>query len=174
MNHMSCGLETDDCCFDYIELTLIEVIYLNNKINKILKSDVRSEVIRNAVGVFKKIGKIRRLLDKDGDDPGADKQNLIETYNQKKILCPLNRGGKCCLYEYRPIQCRLYDVSENMIDLASVHVMLFNISKNVFFAFSGSFLEKDSLSFSLAETVSGKFVQEYFHYLAYLATAPNN
>jgi protein-tyrosine phosphatase len=174
MNHRSCGLETDDCCFDYIELTLIEVIYLNNKINRILKSDIRSEVIRNAVDVFKKIGQFRRLLDKGGDDSGADKQNLIETYNQKKILCPLNRGGRCCLYEYRPIKCRLYDVSENMIDLASVHVMLFNISKNVFFAFSGSFLEKDSLSFSLAETVSGKFVQEYFHYLAYLATASND
>jgi protein-tyrosine phosphatase/Fe-S-cluster containining protein len=174
MNRMNCGLETDDCCFEYVELKLIEAIYLNNKINRILKSDVRSEVIHNAVDVFKKIGQIRRLLDKGGDDPGADKQNLIETYNQKKILCPLNRRGRCSIYEYRPIQCRLFGVSENVIDLVSVHAMLFNISKNVFFAFSGSFLEKDSLSFSLAETVSGKFVQEYFHYLAYLATASND
>ena len=174
MNHMRCGLETDDCCFDYIELTLIEVIYLNNKINRILKSDVRSEVIRNAVDVFKKIGQIKRITDKSRNDAELDKQCFIETYKQKKILCPLSRGRRCCLYEYRPIQCRLYDVSENIIDLASLHVMLFNISKNVFFAFSGTFLENDSLSFSLAETVSGKFVQEYFHYLAYLATASND
>ena len=167
---VSCGLRQVDCCFKYIDLQLIEVIYLNNKINRALKSDVRSEVIHNAVDVFKKIGGIKRLLDKDKDDPEANKHNLIEIYNQKKILCPLNRQGKCCLYAYRPIQCRLYGVSEYVIDLVSVNAMLFNISKNVFFAFSGSFLEKDSLSFSLAETVSGKFVQEYFHYLAYLAT----
>ena len=168
---VSCGLRQIDCCFKYIDLQLIEVIYLNNKINRILKSEVRSEVIHNAVEVFKKIGQIKRLLGKNGDDLEADKKKLIETYNQKKILCPLNREGRCCLYEYRPIQCRLYGVPEKRIDLVSINTVLFNISRNIFLAFSGSFLEKDTLSFSLSETVSGKFVQEYFHYLAYLATA---
>jgi hypothetical protein len=59
------------------------------------------------------------------------------------------------------------------MDIDMVNNMLLNISRNVFFAFTGSFLEKDTLSFSVAETVSGKFVQEYFHYLAYLETGSN-
>ncbi|MGD9333733.1 MAG: hypothetical protein PVJ50_01980, partial [Desulfobacterales bacterium] len=110
-----------------------------------------------------------RNLDNKGNDPEVNKKNLIAAYNKEKILCPLNRKSKCCLYPYRPIRCRCYGMSEERIDLNLVNTMLSDISRNVFFSFSGSFLEKDALAFSMAETVSGKFVQEYFHYLAYLA-----
>ena len=165
-----CGLGTDECCFQYVELRLIEVIYLNNKMNRTLKSNVRSEVIQTAVEVHKKTRVLQRDPENKGEDLEANKKNLVAAYNKKKILCPLNKESKCCLYPYRPIRCRIYGVSENRIDLDLVNNMLSDISRNVFFAFSGSFLEKDALCFSMAETVSGKFVQEYFHYLAYLAT----
>ncbi|MGD2029090.1 MAG: dual specificity protein phosphatase family protein [Desulfobacterales bacterium] len=165
-----CGLETDECCFQYVDLSLIEVIYLNNKMNRTLKSSVRSEVIQKAVEVYKKTRALQRVSENKKNDPEANKKNLIAAYNKKKILCPLNRASKCCLYPYRPIRCRCYGIPENRLDLGLVNTMLSDISRNVFFAFSGSFLEKDALCFSMAETVSGKFVQEYFHYLAYLAT----
>jgi len=42
------------------------------------------------------------------------------------------------------------------------------VSRNVFFALSGSFLEENALSFSLDEMVSGRFVQKYFYYLSSL------
>jgi len=170
----SCGLETDECCFHYVDLQLIEVIYLNNKMNRTLKSNVRSEVIQEAVEVYKKTRALQRILDNKGDDSEANKKSLIDAYNKEKILCPLNRESKCCLYQYRPIRCRFYGMPEKRIDVDLVNNMLSDISRNVFFAFSGSFLEKDGLSFSMAETVSGKFVQEYFHYLAYLATGSND
>ena len=163
-----CGMSTDECCFKYFDLQLIEVIYLTNKMNRTLKSDLRSDVIHEAVEVYKKTTNLRRILDGEKNDPEAYKKNLIEAYNRKKILCPLNRESRCCLYEYRPINCRLYGVPEMSIDFDFVHDILSDISRNVFFAFAGSFLEKDILFFSMAETVSGKFVQEYFHYLAYL------
>ena len=162
----SCGLETDDCCFEYFELQLIEVVYLNSTMNRILKSDVRSDVIHQAVEVYKKIRKLRRLLDSKEDDPDAAKNSLIEAYSREKILCPLNRESKCFLYEYRPIRCRFHGVPEKSIDFDWVSDMLFNISRNVFFAFSGFFLEDKTLAFSLADTISGKFVQDYFYYLA--------
>ena len=164
-----CGLETDECCFQYVDLRLIEVIYLNNKMNRTLKSNERLEVIQEAVQVYKKTRALHRILDNKGNDPEANKKNLIAAYNKEKILCPLNRGSKCCLYPYRPIRCRYYGMPENRLDLDLINHMLSEISRSVFFAFSGSFLEKNALTFSMAETVSGKFVQEYFHYLAYLA-----
>ena len=173
-DNVSCRLETDECCFQYFELQLIEVIYLNNKMNKTLKSNVRSEVIQEAVEVYKKTKYLRRIVDNKVDDPEADKKSLIEAYNREKILCPLNKESRCCLYEYRPVRCRFFGVPERWIDTDLVNNMLSDISRNVFFAFSGTFLEKDTLSFSLAETVSGKFVQEYFHYLAYLATGSSD
>jgi protein tyrosine phosphatase (PTP) superfamily phosphohydrolase (DUF442 family) len=166
---LKCGLETDECCFQYFDLQLIEVIYLNNKMNKALKSDVRSEVIHEAVEVSKKIRGIRRLLGEKGDDPDNADNTFIETYAKEKILCPLNRDSKCLLYEYRPIRCRLYGVPNKSIDLDLINNMIFDISRNVFFAFAGSFLERGDLIFSLVDAVSGRFVQEYFHYLAYLA-----
>jgi hypothetical protein len=43
-----------------------------------------------------------------------------------------------------------------------------DLSRSVFFSFSGVFLDEGGLSFSLADTLSGKFVQEYFYYLAHL------
>jgi len=165
-----CGKETDECCFMYFDLQLIEAIYLHNKMNKTLKSEVRTEVIQKAGTVYKKTRQIRRLLHNAGNDSEKDKNGLVEAYSRENILCPLNRDSKCSLYEYRPIRCRIYGASPKMMDMAFIGNILFDISRNVFFAFSGSFLEKNTLSFSLAETVSGKFVQEYFHYLAYLAS----
>jgi protein-tyrosine phosphatase len=170
----TCGLETDECCLRYFDLQLIEVIYLNNKMNRTLKSNERSEVIQEAVQVHKKTRAIQRILENKGDDPEANKKSLIHAYNKEKILCPLNRESKCCLYDYRPIRCRFYGMPEKRMDVDLVNTMLSDISRNVFFAFSGSFLEKNAPSFSLAETVSGKFVQEYFHYLAYLANGSNH
>ena len=168
-NIRSCGLETSECCYQYIDLQLIEVIYLSNMMNRTLKSDLRTEVIRRAVKVCKKTRGIKARLNEKGFDSNRDKKALIETYVEEKILCPLNRESRCSLYKYRPLQCRLHGVPDDSVDLDLINNTLFDISRNIFFAFSGSFLEQKNLSFSLADTVSGRFVQEYFYYLASLA-----
>jgi len=170
----SCGLETDRCCFEYFDLELIEVIYLHNTVNRTLKSDLRTEIINKAVKVCKKTREIVRLLGEKAKDSKEGKRTLAEAYAREKILCPLSSGAKCRLYEHRPIRCRLYGIPANFIDTDLINNTLFEISRDVFFAFSGSLLEKGTLSFSLAETVSGKFVQEYFYYLASITTAENH
>jgi len=173
-NIPKCGFETDECCFQYFDLQLIEVIYRNNKMNKTLKSDVRQEVIHKAVEVSKKTREIKRRLCEKGDDCDDGKNALVDAYTKENILCPLNRESRCSLYEYRPIRCRLHGVPNNLVDFDLINNVLFDISKNIFLAFSGYFLEENPLFFSLADTVSGKFVQDYFHYLAYLATNSNH
>ena len=95
----------------------------------------------------------------------AGKKIPAENYALEKILCPLNWESKCMLFENRPIQCRLYGLPDGVIDKDGIEKMLFKLSQNIFFAFSGFFLEDGTLSFSLAETVSGRFVQKYFYYL---------
>ena len=165
-----CGLETDECCFHYIDLQLIEAIYLGNVMNRTFKSDLRAEVIRRAVGVCKNIRGLKARLGEKGYDPIKDRQCLVEAYGNERILCPLNIESKCSLYEHRPIRCRLYGVPRDSVDLDLINNTLFDISRNVFFAFSGSFLEGRTLSFSLPDTVSGRFIQEYFYYLASLET----
>lgn len=156
-----CGLESSECCFQYFDLQFIEVIYLSIMMNRILPRNLRTETIHQAVKVCKKTRDMKARL---------GKKALMETYAKEKILCPLNRESRCSLFEYRPIRCRLYGVYDSAVDLDDINHNIIDISRNVFLALSGSFLEEKTLSFSLAETVSGKFVQEYFYYLASLET----
>jgi hypothetical protein len=165
---VNCGLETDECCFEYFEMQLIETIYLHSRLNRSLPSNKRSQIIHNAVEALKKIRHIHRLTGNQGYSAEKDKISLVNAYNKEKILCPLQEESKCILYKYRPIRCRYYGVTAGRIDFDFINKMLFDISRNVFFAFSGFFLEDKTLSFSMADIVSGRFVQNYFYYLASL------
>jgi Fe-S-cluster containining protein len=168
VNIVDCGIETNECCFEYFEIQLVETIYLYSRLNRSLPSNIRSQIIHNAVEVLKTIRHIHRLTGNQGYSAEKDKMSLVNAYNKEKILCPLQNGSKCMLYKYRPIRCRYYGIPDGRIDFDFINKMLFDISRNVFFAFSGFFLEDKTLSFSLSEIVSGRFVQDYFYYLASL------
>jgi len=160
-----CGRETDCCCYEYFNLPLVEVIYLSNKMNRTLSNELRKDVVQRAL----KIRKNRRRTDEHSSDTvradGKEDPGLIEAYAMEKILCPLNFEGKCLVYQYRPIRCRGYGVPNNSIDLKKIENALFEISRYLFFAFCGIFLEDTHFGFSLIDTVSGRFVQKYFYYL---------
>jgi len=163
-----CGLETTECCFQYFYLPLIEVIYLSNKMNSALTSEFRKVVIPRAMEAQKKIREIKRSLREQANNPHAAKEAAIRTYAEEGILCPLNNESRCSLYDYRPIRCRLYNISEGIINLREINDILFEISRQLFFAFCGVFLEDKNFGFSLASTVSGRYIQQYFYYLASL------
>ena len=116
-------------------------------------------------------------------DPSA---KLREFYRQERIKCPLNVDAKCIVYEGRPLACRLYGlpvslrgttkifgkpndakkISEPRLDLEQVHDAAARTSRNMLHALTSSFPAEEALTFTLADTVSGKFVQQYFEYLA--------
>ena len=164
----ACGAETDDCCYRYFDLELIEAIYLGNQLNRQLTSNSRMEVIHGAVEVTKKIRMLKKALVKSGDNIVDNKVPIAEAYGTRKILCPLNKEHHCSLYDYRPISCRVYNLPSDAVDLLLTESMLRDLSRNIFFSFSGIFPEDQNLSFTLADTVSGKFVQQYFYCLANL------
>jgi len=164
-----CGGETDGCCFHYFYLPLIEVIYLSNKTNSVLTSEFRKTVIHRAMEAQKRIREIKRNLREQAESPRKAKEAAIREYGKQGILCPLNHESKCSLYDNRPIRCRLYNVPEGLINLNEIHDALFEISRHLFFAFCGVFLEDRNFAFSLAATVSGRYIQQYFYYLASLA-----
>ena len=163
---LNCGRNTENCCYRYFDLELIESIYLTNQMNRILKSDFRLETIHKAVAVGKHINALERRLGQNNKDIRRDKAEWIEAYMHENILCPLNHENLCSLYDARPISCRTYHLPDGCIDHNLVGNMLQNLSRNIFFSFSGFFLEDENLSFTIADTVSGKFVQKYFYCLA--------
>jgi protein-tyrosine phosphatase/Fe-S-cluster containining protein len=164
----SCGAETNDCCYRYFDLELIEAIYLSNRMNRTLKSDFRTQVIHKAIEISKKTRKINGLLAKKEDMGVRDETARVEAYNQAGLLCPLNNENQCSLYKYRPLGCRYHNIPAGVIDKVLIDSVLHDLSRNIFFSFSGFFLDDENVSFSLTDTVSGKFVQEYFYYLAHI------
>jgi protein-tyrosine phosphatase/Fe-S-cluster containining protein len=137
--HLQCGKGEHECCFESFDLQLIEVIYLHSKINKHFSSVQRDLLIERVVG----------------------------TYKKKNTLCPLNYGSKCQVYETRPARCRVYGTPGFSADKHEIQNMLFELSQTVFLAFSGQFLPPDTdFTFSMADSISGKFVQRYFHYMS--------
>lgn len=158
---LQCGINDSTGCYRYFELQFIEAIYFGNKINKTLTAEQRQQAIDRAVEIWRHTRKIAR------NEPTLSKEDLENYYLQKNLLCPLNEG-KCLLAEYRPISCRLYGTREDLLDRDQLQKMLTNISRSVFMSLSGFFPEKNLFLVSCADTVSGRFAQIYFHFLASL------
>lgn len=136
-----CGKISDQCCFEPFLLPFMEVVYLSHKINRLFTSKQRMEIIEKAANSLKQ-----------------NRQNL-------KILCPLNNSNKCSIYEYRPLRCRIFGVKDQTRETRILLSLLEELSKNVFVALSGTFRGDNNFEFSVAQTVSGKYVQAYFDLL---------
>jgi len=135
---IACGKKDGNCCFESFDLQLIEVIYLHSKMNRHFTSVQREVLIQRAV----------------------------ESYKHKNMLCPFNKGSGCEAYDIRPARCRIYGILEFSKDKHEIRNMLLELSQTVFLAFSGQFLPDTGFTFSVADTISGKFVQKYFHYMS--------
>jgi len=133
-----CGKDDQTCCTEPFELSFIEVVYLHSKINRNFTSVLREKLIKRS----------------------------IETYKKKNLLCPFNRGKRCEAYNIRPARCRIYDAVEFSEDKHEIKKMLVELSQAVFLAFAGKFQSDMNFTFSIADTISGKFVQKYFHLMS--------
>jgi len=132
-----CGRKEHPCCSESFEIQFIEVIYLHSKINRHFTSARREALIKKAA----------------------------ESTKIKNSLCPFNDGSGCTIYENRPARCRMYGTLKFSADKHEIKKMLFELSQSVFLAFSGKFLSDTDFQFSVADTISGKFVQRYFYYM---------
>lgn len=166
LNDSECGRGAQVCCHEYVSLDFMEVIFLSHMINRTLKSAIRSNLIEGAANISSRTRKIVKALGLDQENQSnhpPDNILLARAYAEEKMRCPLNDGNSCILYDARPIRCRCHPGSPE--NPAFVAETLKTLSKNLFFAFSGRFLEDQNLTFSLCDTLSGKFVQAYFHHL---------
>ncbi len=132
-----CGRGDHGGCRRPFEMQIMEVIYLNSRMNRQFASRQRDIFIARAVDASKK----------------------------KTPDCPLNNGSGCAIFEFRPLRCRLYDTHDKIVSPSAIHDLVSELSRTVFLALTGRFLPPDTLCFSVADTVSGKFVQTYFHHM---------
>ncbi len=159
-----------DCGYhDYFELSLIEAIYLFHTLNRKLSHDDRKTIVQRAISIREAAHRLKTAA--PGDDPASSPDEdaaLKKVYLDRKVKCPLHRASGCRVFDHRPIRCRCQGIDRHVIDIPMIEAALDRLSRDVFFAFSGQFPEGGALTFSLGDTVSGKFVQDYFYYLAAL------
>ncbi len=79
--------------------------------------------------------------------------------DQKEFVCPLFAEGNCLICNQRPLHCRT--IKDNA-QKETLHAIRKKISRDIFFALTDSFPSGDPLVFSIVDTVSGRFVQQYF------------
>lgn len=158
-----CGAGSDACCRRYFELTLIEAIVLNNKINRHLASNQRQEVINRAVSIS------QQLRENAAKSSSPDSPIINENaYNTAGLICPLSVGKNCLIHAYRPLRCRIWGLPPDELEIPQIKKALSDISKNVFLALSDIPPGREELVFPCHDVLSGRFVQIYFYYLSSL------
>ena len=89
-------------------------------------------------------------------------EHALECNSANDWRCPLFNDGECLIVENRPLRCRQI---QDKATSSQLQKQTRKVSKEIFFALTGSFPPHDSLYFSIEDTVSGRFVQSYFQTL---------
>lgn len=183
---LSCGLGTDACCVRHLSLQFIEAAYLNHHLNRTLPSEERQSAIERAVEMGRRMRGMTQVAT-DELTESTEGRGLLQGRAQgvagggDAYRCPLNVDKKCILYQRRPIACRVFGLPGGSAGLpGEIHagspegvpshreetnLALYEISRRLFFALNGAFLEGRSLIFPLSHVISGRFIQDYFSVL---------
>ncbi len=79
------------------------------------------------------------------------------------FICPLAESNDCLICVNRPLHCRTHLKDEQR---SSLELIAAKISKDIFLALTESFPSGPPLHFSINDTVSGRFVQQYFQVIS--------
>lgn len=91
-----CNGCADNCCLSrFTHHTLLEYLYLLEGMNT-LETELAQAVKRQALIVNAQMA-------------AADNRDV-----PVRVMCPLNRAGRCLLYRYRPLICRLHGISHEL------------------------------------------------------------
>jgi protein-tyrosine phosphatase/Fe-S-cluster containining protein len=159
-----CGRESDLCCRMRVELSLMEAINFNYRLNRHLKVEQRMEAVRRALSISRAAAETTECKQREFNVQANDA--ALRQKSDASNLCPLSLEKSCLIYNHRPIACRLYGVSDELVEKTGVASVLHRLSNEIFFVYSGFFMKDPPLRFSLPDTISGRFVQIYFYYLS--------
>ena len=155
----SCGHENDNCGREYFELQLAESYWIHTNLNRLLSQDDRQYAIERALENTTVANIVENL---HRDHPRLIGGDFAETYAAAGTTCPLSFDGKCMLFDKRPFRCRWHGINFPREEKDRLHDMVVNVSHNMYLALTGAFQPEGVLQFTMAETVSGRFVQSCF------------
>jgi protein-tyrosine phosphatase len=146
-------LDTDTCCHQLFEVELIEAVFISHTLNRQLSREQRMAAIDRAVASSSLIKEIQLAA-------GCDQRVAAGLLAGRQTLsCPLLVDRACLLHADRPLRCRsgIDTVTQQRLQEAIQYS-----SRTVFHLLTGAFSPSTGLLFSNFDTVSGRFVQQYF------------
>jgi hypothetical protein len=146
-------LDTDSCCHSYFEIELIEAVNISHTLNRHLNREQRLAAMERA-------GKTSCQLSKIQQTEGGNMEEAAKRISSTQpFSCPLLVDRACILHANRPLRCRSgLDITEQNRLNGTIQTS----SRDVFLALTGGFPPTAGLRFSNFDTVSGRFVQQYF------------
>ena len=107
---IKCKIHCSDCCHALFDLTLIEALYINYKVNELFIGDKKVMLEEKANIADRAVFKLKKKAYKEFEG-GKSEDEILKDMATKRLRCPLlNEEDKCDLYEFRPITCRLYGI----------------------------------------------------------------
>jgi len=184
--HPDCGKTSDECCKHPFHIQFIEAVHLRHYLIKELSREDRMAAIRQASAMSRRL-KNWQVQDVSGfivpSVEGRYSENDAIPAGEEKYRCPLNIREGCLLYSHRPVRCRAFGFTEvhqeSLLgkDISATGLLqalspirikrdLDEISRRLFFALNGRFLEGRSLIFPITHVISGKYIEDYFALLS--------
>ncbi len=128
-------------CRQPFELQLVEAVHVSHFVNSSFTQAMRHDVLERAV-------QMSALLNKDA-----------HMENSTDWVCPLFNNGTCLIREQRPLRCRQIEDQKVKIEFEA---QIDKFSRDIFFVLTGTFPPEGTMHFTIADTVSGRYVQQYF------------
>jgi hypothetical protein len=154
-----CGKDSATCCEQYFELHLAESVWIHNVFNRKISQDNRQQAMERAMECFGVMKTVKSLHE---NYPQLVDEDFKEIYAATRTLCPVSVNGKCLLFNQRPFRCRWHGSGLTRKKKDEYQDLLVNISHNMYLALTGAFPPEGVLRFTMADTVSGRFVQACF------------
>ena len=107
---VKCEEKCTDCCYALFDLTLVEALYINSKVNEKIKGPERTELLEKANRADRRVHKLKRKAYRDLQN-GKSEDEILAGLARERIRCPLlNEAELCDLYDNRPLTCRFYGI----------------------------------------------------------------
>ncbi len=108
---VNCDLGCSDCCHALFDLYMIEAIYINRRFLETVAVERKNEILIEANRLDRQIYQLKRRAFKALEAGEKTNEQVLIEMACERIRCPLlNNEGRCEIYAYRPITCRLYGI----------------------------------------------------------------
>lgn len=187
-------------CSRLLNLQLVEATYLMHQLNRRLSQEDRQRVIHKSLSAHCALMGAsppqayagNAVVISSSPEAGLDELCVVDGEHPREYACPLHENGACLAGPHRPVGCRVWGLNPLIYGrpggdaacaaggelspalrplLVAANEALFEISRRLFFALNGRFLDDCCLIFPLTEAASGKYIQSYFRVLSRITAA---